>query len=54
MAREILFKAKRLDNGEWIEGYYVKRVDTFEDFDHAIFQQKNNYITMINFVRGII
>lgn len=22
--REILFKAKRLDNGEWIEGYYVK------------------------------
>lgn len=45
MAREILFKAKRLDNGEWIEGYYVKRVDTFEDFDHAIFQQKNNYMS---------
>lgn len=22
--REILFKAKRLDNGEWVEGYYVK------------------------------
>lgn len=22
--REILFKAKRLDNGEWIEGYYLK------------------------------
>ena len=21
--REILFKAKRKDNGEWIEGYYV-------------------------------
>ena len=21
--REILFKAKRIDNGEWIEGYYV-------------------------------
>ena len=21
--REILFKAKRLDNGEWVEGYYV-------------------------------
>nr|DAG70829.1 MAG TPA: hypothetical protein [Caudoviricetes sp.] len=20
--REILFKAKRLDNGEWVEGYY--------------------------------
>lgn len=22
--REILFKAKRRDNGEWVEGYYVK------------------------------
>lgn len=22
MAREILFKAKRIDNGEWVEGYY--------------------------------
>lgn len=22
--REILFKAKRLDTGEWVEGYYVK------------------------------
>lgn len=24
MAREILFKAKRLDNGEWVTGYYFK------------------------------
>ena len=23
--REILFKAKRLDNGEWVQGAYVKR-----------------------------
>lgn len=23
MAREILFKAKRIDNGEWVEGFYV-------------------------------
>ena len=23
MNREILFKAKRIDNGEWVEGYYV-------------------------------
>lgn len=22
--REILFKAKRIDNGEWVEGYYLK------------------------------
>ena len=25
--REILFKAKRLDNGEWVEGYYQKKYD---------------------------
>ena len=22
--REILFRAKRIDNGEWVEGYYLK------------------------------
>lgn len=22
--REILFKAKRIDNGEWVEGYYTE------------------------------
>ena len=22
--REILFKAKRVDNGKWVEGYYIK------------------------------
>lgn len=25
--REILFKGKRIDNGEWIEGYYQKKYD---------------------------
>lgn len=24
--REILFKAKRIDNGEWVEGYYLKYI----------------------------
>lgn len=24
--REILFRGKRIDNGEWVEGYYVKAV----------------------------
>lgn len=28
MAREILFKAKRIDNGEWVEGYLL-----FDEFD---------------------
>ena len=27
MAREILFKAKRIDNGEWVEGYYAVAID---------------------------
>lgn len=22
--REILFKAKRIDNGEWVDGYYTE------------------------------
>lgn len=26
--REILFKAKRIDNGEWVEGYYCKLSET--------------------------
>ena len=26
--REILFKAKRLDNGEWVEGYYCSKAKT--------------------------
>lgn len=25
--REILFKAKRVDNAEWVEGYYAKKYD---------------------------
>ena len=28
MNRKILFKAKRLDNGEWVEGYYCKLDET--------------------------
>lgn len=26
--REIIFKAKRVDNGEWVEGYYYKMSET--------------------------
>ena len=26
--REILFRAKRIDNGKWVEGYYFERKDT--------------------------
>ena len=32
MAREILFKAKRKDNGEWVEGYYcIKKTYCFDN-----------------------
>lgn len=36
--REILFKAKRLDNGEWVEGFYQVRKDVFENDEHLIFR----------------
>nr|DAM72358.1 MAG TPA: YopX protein [Caudoviricetes sp.] len=31
--REILFKAKRVENGEWIEGYYYKVQETVYCFE---------------------
>ena len=31
VTREILFRGKRIDNGEWVEGYYVKA----EKLDHS-------------------
>ena len=38
--REILFKAKRIDNGEWVEGYFVKGKETpsviFTNIDSCI------------------
>ena len=35
--REVLFKAKRIDNGEWVEGYYQKRYDLLGNEEHLIF-----------------
>ena len=35
--REILSKAKRIDNGKWIEGYYQKRYDLLGNEEHLIF-----------------
>ena len=34
--REILFKAKRIDNGEWVEGYYFHEVIIGWDMDRHI------------------
>lgn len=36
--REILFKAKRIDNGEWVEGCYHKRYDLLANEEHLIFR----------------
>ena len=35
-----LFKAKRIDNGEWVQGYYVKCLDVFTNCEevHLIFE----------------
>lgn len=38
--REILFKAKRVDNAEWVEGYYVKKYD-LSDKRHLILYVDN-------------
>ena len=36
--REILFKAKRIDNGKWVEGYYAERNGkTFIGIDISIY-----------------
>lgn len=29
--REILFRGKRIDNGEWVEGYYAKAKDYLDE-----------------------
>ena len=39
--REILFRAKRTDNGEWVEGFYVNRFDVNEEIEHLIFWRKS-------------
>ena len=35
MARELLFKAKRKDNGEWVEGYLLKKY--YQELPHDRF-----------------
>lgn len=39
--RDILFKAKRLADGKWIEGYYQKRYDELGKEEHYIFWEQN-------------
>lgn len=38
MEDRYLFKAKRKDNGEWVQGYYVKSLDMYGKEVHLIFE----------------
>ena len=46
MNREILFKAKKVDGGEWIEGYIVKKHGTYflYDINESDTCRQNNYL----------
>lgn len=35
--REILFRGKRLDNGEWVEGFYARLYDSKGNVSHRIY-----------------
>lgn len=41
--REILFCGKQIDNGEWVEGYYVKALDMYDKEIHAIFDTMTTF-----------
>ena len=38
MEDRYLYRAKRPDNGEWVEGYYVRGLDMYEKEVHLIFE----------------
>ena len=38
MEDRYLFKAKRIDNGEWVTGQYVKGLDMYDKEVHLIFE----------------
>ena len=38
MDNKYLYRAKRLDNGEWIDGYYVKVMNMYDKEVHLIFE----------------
>lgn len=48
--REILFKAKRTDNGEWAEGYYCKRKTGY--YDNIGFHEEYKDCIIVSFLDG--
>ena len=43
--RQILFRGKKIDNGEWTYGFY---------FEHSIYGQKHSYIKYQTFDEGFV
>ena len=41
MNREIKFRGKRVDNGEWVYGFYVQWEDHCNELKHLIFVKSN-------------
>ena len=46
--REILFKAKRIDNGEWVEGYFTSFIDEDIIFT-GLYEEKIDRKTLCEF-----
>lgn len=46
--REILFKAKRLDNGEWVEGYLLHDSEQNESYIAEYFEDKSAYLREVD------
>lgn len=42
--RGILFKAKRIDNGKWVEGHYQKRYGLLGNEEHLIFHADSHTV----------
>lgn len=42
MQDRYLFRAKRIDNGEWVAGNYQRRFDLLGNGEHYIFSSKNH------------
>ena len=54
MSREIKFRGKRKDNGEWVEGYYVKTHDgDLDDKTRHLIHRYQTADFMSNFVEVI-